>query len=783
MSDSLAPEELRLIDAWWRAANYLTVGQIYLQENPLLREPLRPEHVKPRLLGHWGTSPGLSLLYAHVNRLIRRDRFPAIYLAGPGHGGPAVVACTYLEGTYSEIYPRVTTDAGGMRRLFRQFSTPGGIPSHVSAPTPGSIHEGGELGYVLTHAFGAVFDDPELIAIAVVGDGEAETGPLEGSWKGISFLNPVHDGAVLPVLHLNGYKISGPTVWGRSTDAQIRGYLEAIGYEVLFVEGDDPPRVHQALAAALDGCLERIRRIQKDARSSGAKGRPRWPALVLRTPKGWTGPDRVDGVQVEGTFRAHQVPLPAVKENAEHLRALEAWMRSYRPEELFDAHGSLVPELRALAPDRALRMSASPRTNGETCEPLKIPPLERYAVNIEAPASTHEESTRRLGQLMRDLYRENPRRFRLFCPDETNSNRLGAVFEATPRAFMLPVEPTDEAIGPDGRVMEVLSEHNCEGWMEGYALTGRHGLLATYESFAMVMASMAVQHSKWLDESLKLEWRKPVPALNILLTSTCWRNDHNGFSHQGPGFIDTILTRKPAVSRIYLPPDANCLLWTADHCFRTSNHVNVIVIDKQPQLQYLDLQSAKGHCERGASVWEWASNDEGDPDVVIACAGDIPTMETLAAAWLLRTNAPGLRIRVVNVVDLMAMFTPEEHPHGMDEQHFVDLFTRDRHVVFAFHGYPLGIHYTLHGRPDPERFHVRGFREQGTTTTPFDMVVLNGISRYHLAIEALRRARRIPENSPALVEQFNAQLRKHRAYVEEHLEDMPEVRDWTWTTP
>jgi len=783
MPDTLPSEELRRIDAWWRAANYLTVGQIYLQDNPLLREPLRPEHIKPRLLGHWGTSPGLNLLYAHLNRLIRRDGFPAIFLAGPGHGGPAVVGCTYLEGTYSEVYPRVTRDASGMKRLFRQFSTPGGIPSHVSAPTPGSIHEGGELGYVLTHAFGAVFDDPELIAVAVVGDGEAETGPLEGSWKGITYLNPVRDGAVLPVLHLNGYKISSATVLGRSTDAQIRSLLEGHGYEVLFVEGDQPATVHQALAAALDGCLERIRGIQKTARTSGVQGRPRWPLLVLRTPKGWTGPDVVDGVQVGGTFRAHQVPLATVRDDADHLKLLEAWMRSYRPEELFDAKGTLLPEIQALAPRGELRMSANPRTHGLTCLPLKVPPLEPYAVQVTAPASRREESTRRLGQLLRDLYRDNPGRFRLFCPDETNSNRLGPVFEVTRRAFMLPVEPTDDSLGPDGRVMEVLSEHNCEGWLEGYVLTGRHGLFATYEAFAMIVASMATQHAKWLDESLKLDWRRGVPSLNVLLTSTCWRNDHNGFSHQGPGFIDTILTKKPTVSRIYLPPDANCLLWTASHCFRHYNHVNVVVIDKQPQLQYLDLQEAHAHCHRGASVWEWASNDEGDPDVVMACAGDVPTMETLAATWLLRTAAPGLRIRVVNVIDLMSMFTPQEHPHGMDEDRFVSLFTRDRHVVFAFHGYALGIHYTLHGRPNAERFHVRGFREQGTTTTPFDMVVLNGISRYHLAIEALRRARRIPENSPALVEQFTAQLQRHRAYVEEHLEDMPEVRDWTWTPP
>jgi len=783
MPDVLSPEELRTLDAWWRAANYLTVGQIYLQENPMLREPLRKEHVKPRLLGHWGTSPGLSLIYAHVNRLIRRDRLEAIFLAGPGHGGPAIVACTYLEGTYSEVYPRVTRDLSGLRRLFRQFSTPGGIPSHVSAPTPGSIHEGGELGYVLTHAFGAVFDDPSLLAIAVVGDGEAETGPLEGSWKGISFLNPARDGAVLPILHLNGYKIAGPTVLGRSTDAQVRSLLEGHGYEVLFVEGDDPAQVHLALASALEGCLQRIRAIQTEARNGGVRGRPRWPVLVLRTPKGWTGPREVDGKQVEGTFRAHQVPLAGVRDNPEHLRMLEAWMKSYRPEELFDAKGTLVPELQALAPPAELRMSSSPRTHGNTCRPLEMPALEPYAVPVTTPATTREESTRKLGELMRDLYRQNPGRFRLFCPDETHSNRLSAVFEASARCTMLPVEPTDDQESPDGRVMEVLSEHNCEGWLEGYLLTGRHGLFATYEAFAMVVASMATQHAKWLDESHKLEWRKPVPSLNVLLTSTCWRNDHNGFSHQGPGFIDTILTKKPAVSRIYLPPDANCLLWTADHCFRASNHVNLIVQDKQPQLQYLDLEAARGHCERGASVWEWASNDEGDPDIVIASAGDIPTQEALAAVWLLRKQAPGFRIRMVNVVDFMSMFHPDDHPHGMDEARFVDLFTRDRDVVFAFHGYPLGVHYTLHGRPDPERFHVRGFREQGTTTTPFDMVVLNGISRYHLAMEALRRARRIPENSPQLVEGFQQKLRDHRAYVEAHLEDMPEVADWVWSPP
>src|SRR5438128_849338 len=658
-------DALLALDAYWRAANYLTVGQIYLKENALLREPLRPEHVKPRLLGHWGTSPGLSLVYVHLNRLIREVDANVIYLAGPGHGGPAILANAYLEGTYTEVYPAVTRDAAGMQRLFRQFSTPGGVPSHVSVPTPGSIHEGGELGYVTVHAFGAAFDNPALLAVAVIGDGEAETGPLEGSWKGIHFLDPARDGAVLPILHLNGYKISGPTVLGRERDETIGSLLRGHGYDVHFVAGDDPPSVHRDLAATLDACWARIREIQDDARRRQVRMRASWPAIVLRTPKGWTGPKTVDGEPVEGTFRAHQVPLANVRQNPAHLAMLESWMRSYRPEELFDASGRLVPALAAPAP-------------------------------------------------------------------------------------------------------------------AGDRLTGRHGLFATYEAFAMVSASMTVQHTKWLAESIRLPWRRPIASLNVLLTSTCWRNDHNGFSHQGSGLIDTMLSKKGAVARIYLPPDANCLLSVADHCLRSRNYVNLIVIDKQPQLQWLDIDAARTHCGRGASVWSWASTDDGrDPDVVLAAAGDVPTLETVAAAWLIRKHAPELRVRLVNVVDLMTLFPPDVHPHGIDQQAFVDLFTADRPVVFAFHGYQRAIHEIVHGRPATDRFHVRGFNEQGTTTTPFDMVVLNGMSRYHLCIEALRRVQ--DTRAPKLVEACRDMLARHQRYVREHLEDMPEVRDWTWS--
>ena len=773
------------LDAYWRAANYLTVGQIYLQDNPLLRERLRPEHIKPRLLGHWGTSPGLSFIYAHLNRLIIETDARVIYLAGPGHGGPAVLANVYLEGTYSEVYPNVSQDAEGMGRLFRQFSTPGGVPSHVSVPTPGSIHEGGELGYVLTHAFGAAFDNPDLIVAAVIGDGEAETGPLAGSWQSIHFLNPARDGAVLPILHLNGYKISGPTVLGRSEDQDIANLFLGQSFEPHFTEGDDPTDMHTRFAATLDTCYAKIRAIQEGARHGEARRHHRWPMIVLRTPKGWTGPRVVDGQQIEGTFRAHQVPLANVKDNPEHLRRLENWMRSYRPEELFDAEGRPVATVLALAPKGDRRMSATLHANGgRLLVGLNMPDIAEYAVAVGQPGSQRHESTRQLGKLMRDIFTRNAqqRNFRLFCPDETNSNRLGDVFAVENRCSTETVLPTDDHVSPDGRVMEVLSEHNCQGWLEGYLLTGRHGLFATYEAFAMVSASMTVQHAKWLEESGRLNWRAPIASLNILLTSTCWRNDHNGFSHQGPGLIDVVLSKKGTVSRIYLPPDANCLLSVADHCFRSRNYVNLIVIDKQPQLQWLGMEAAKEHCARGASIWQWASNDDGGgPDVILAAAGDTPTMEVVAAAWWLRRHAPEMKVRVVNVVDLMTLFTPDIHPHGMDERTFVELFTRHTDVVFAFHGYQRAIHEILHGRPDTERFHVRGFNEEGTTTTPFDMVVRNGISRYHICIEALRRAPRMADRAAPLIDRCASVLARHETYIREHLEDMPEVRDWMWT--
>jgi xylulose-5-phosphate/fructose-6-phosphate phosphoketolase len=775
-------DELEAIDAYWRAANYLTVGQIYLMANPLLREPLRPEHIKPRLLGHWGTSPGLNLIYAHLNRVIRHRDLDAMLLVGPGHGGPAIVANVYLEGTYSETYPAVSQDERGMERLFRQFSTPGGVPSHVGPQTPGSIHEGGELGYVLAHAFGAVFDNPDLIAVAVVGDGEAETGPLEGSWKGVKFLSAARDGAVLPILHLNGYKISGPTVLGRTDDAALRRLFEGHGYELHLVAGHDPRSVHRQLASALDACIDRIRSLQGKARTRGARGAVRWPMIALRTPKGWTGPKAVNGLPVEGSFRAHQVPLADVRSNPEQLAMLEAWMRSYAPERLFDRGGRLIGSLRALAPAGARRMGANPHANGGALtRPLDLPPFPDYAIGVPTPGAERHESTRALGALLRDVYRRNPTRFRLMCPDETTSNRLGAVFEVDNRCFEEPALPTDDHVSTEGRVMEVLSEHNCEGWLEGYVLTGRHGLFATYEAFALIVASMATQHSKWLEATAALPWRAPVPSLNYLLTSTCWRNDHNGFSHQGPGFMDTIISKKGTIARVYLPPDANCLLSVADHCLRSKNYVNLVIIDKQPQLQWLAMPDAREHCARGVSIWDWAGSEAGHaPEVVLACAGDVPTLETLAAAAWLRSHAPDLRVRVVNVVDLMRLCSPREHPHGLPDELFVEMFTRDVDVCFSFHGYPGAIHQLLHARPDPPRFHVRGYKEEGTTTTPFDMVVLNETSRYHIAIDAIRRARRPPPNAAELTAECRRQLDEHRAYVATHFEDLPEIRDWTW---
>jgi xylulose-5-phosphate/fructose-6-phosphate phosphoketolase len=781
----LSEDRLNRLDAYWRAANYLAVGQIYLQENPLLREPLKPEQIKPRLLGHWGTSPGLNLIYVHLNRLIQDTGANVLYITGPGHGAPAIVANVYLEGTYTEIYPEVSQDEAGMRLLFRQFSTPGGVPSHVSPDTPGSIHEGGELGYSLVHAFGAAFDNPDLLVACVVGDGEAETGPLAGSWKSVNFLNPVRDGAVLPILHLNGYKISGPTVLGRTDDETLKSLFAGYGYQVYFVEGDEPMAVHRAMAQTLDEVYADIRAIQQEARTQGFSGQPTWPMIILRTPKGWTGPKEWNGVPIEGTFRAHQVPLTEVKENPDQLKLLEQWMRSYKPEELFDQDGHLIPELAELAPRGDQRMGANPQANGgRLLVDLELPPFTDYAVEVPAPGRVKAEATRNLGYFLRDVFEQNEadQNFRLFCPDETNSNRLNAVFEATNRCSVGKILNSDDHVAPDGRVMEVLSEHLCQGWLEGYLLTGRHGLFPCYEAFVTIVDSMFNQHAKWLKASRELPWRHPIASLNYLLTSHAWRQDHNGYSHQGPGFMDTVINKKGTVVRIYLPPDANCLLSVMDHCLRSRDYVNVIVAGKQPELQWLDIEAARRHCARGASVWEWASNDQdGKPDVVLASAGDVPTLETMAAAWLLRKHLPELKVRVVNVVDLMVLSPPAYHPHGMDAEAFRDLFTEGVPVVFAFHGYRRMIHDLVHGRPNPERFHVRGYMEEGTTTTPFDMVVANQISRYHLAIEALRRAPRLRSQSTHLVEEFESKLAEHQLYIQEHLQDMPEIRDWTWS--
>ncbi|MDX6205663.1 MAG: xylulose-5-phosphate/fructose-6-phosphate phosphoketolase [Frankiales bacterium] len=781
--EELSADDRASLHAWWRAANYLTVGQIYLGDNPLLRRELSGTDIKPRLLGHWGTSPGLSFLYAHISRLIRLTGQESVFLTGPGHGGPALVAASWLEGSYSEIYPHISQDAQGMRRLFRQFSSPGGIPSHVSVTTPGSIHEGGELGYVLVHAFGAVMDNPELLAVAVVGDGEAETGPLEGAWKGVSFLNPERDGAVLPVLHLNGAKISGPSVLARKDPAEVRALLHGHGYHVLEVGGDDLPGMHDRFAAVLAQAWGEIRAIQLAARSGEWDGtRPRWPLIILRTPKGWTGPDVVDGVQMQGTHRAHQVPLSGVKDNPDHLALLKTWLCSYGPEELFDETGRPTALVRAACPSGDLRMSATPHANGGLLtQDLVLPDYRDFAVDVTSPGVQKLESTRRLGEMLREVYRDNPQTFRLFCPDETNSNRLGAVFEVSDRAWMEEVRPGDDHLSRSGRVMEVLSEHNCHGWLEGYTLTGRHGMFATYEAFAMVSASQTVQHAKWLEEAEHLPWRAKVPSLNILLTSTAWRNDHNGFSHQGPGLITTVLTQRGSVARVYLPPDANSLLSVADHCLRSRSYVNLIVIDKQPQLQYLSIDEAQKHCAAGAGVWEWAGNDAGDrdPDVVLACAGDVVTMETVAAAQILTERLPQLRVRVVNVVDLMSLIRRRDHPHGMDETLFRELFTDSTDVVFAFHGFPGAVHQLVHGRPSADRFHVRGFIEQGTTTTPFDMTVRNKASRYHLVIDALNNARRTPPGASDLKAWCEGKLVEHDAYVRANLEDLPEIRDWS----
>jgi xylulose-5-phosphate/fructose-6-phosphate phosphoketolase len=779
----LDDEELQLIDAWWRAANYLSVGQIYLLDNPLLREPLRPDHVKPRLLGHFGTVPGLNLLYAHLNRAIRARDLEVIYITGPGHGGPGLVASTYLEGTYSEVYPAISRDADGLRALFRQFSFPGGIPSHVAPETPGSIHEGGELGYALSHAYGAAFDNPDLLVACVIGDGEAETGPLSGSWQANKFLDPATDGAVLPILHLNGYKIANPTVLARIPEDELLAMMSGHGYRPVLVSGDDPADVHQQLATALDDVLDDIGQIQRRARSNRRTDeRPRWPMIILRTPKGWTGPKEVDGLPVEDTWRAHQVPMSDVRTNPEHLRLLEDWMRSYRPDELFDDDGRLRTEIAALAPEGQRRMGANPHANGGLLlKDLLLPDFRSYGVDVPAPGATSSEATKVLGGFLRDIIRRNPDTFRIFGPDETESNRLGTVYEATDKQWQGELLPVDQHLARSGQVMEVLSEHLCQGWLEGYLLTGRHGLFDCYEAFIHIIDSMFNQHAKWLKTTREIPWRRPIASLNYLLSSHVWRQDHNGFSHQDPGFIDHVMNKKAEVIRVYLPPDANSLLSVADHCLRSRNYVNVIVAGKQPALNYLPMDAAVLHCTRGIGIWDWASNDQGgEPDVVMACAGDIPTLETLAAVDLLRRHIPDLKVRVVNVVDLMRLQDEREHPHGLTDGEFDALFTTDRPIIFAYHGYPWLIHRLTYRRTNHEGLHVRGYKEEGTTTTPFDMVMLNDLDRFHLVIDVIDRVSELAERAGHVRQAMVDRRLQARAYTRDHGEDDPEIRDWTW---
>jgi len=782
----LSADELRLMDAYWRAANYLSVGQIYLLANPLLRAPLSLDHIKRRLLGHWGTTPGLNFMYVHMNRLIRQNDIDAIFIAGPGHGGPGIVANTYLEGTYSEIYPMVSRDTAGLQRLFKQFSFPGGIPSHVAPETPGSIHEGGELGYSLLHAYGAVFDNPDLFVCCAIGDGEAETGALATSWHSNKFLDPARDGAVIPILHLNGYKIAGPTVLARIGDNELTSLLRGYGYDPRFVSGDDPHLMHQLMAATMDTVLADIKRIQQDAREHGFTHRVPWPMIVLRSPKGWTGPRFVDGKQMEGSFRSHQVPITGFADNPGHVALLEQWMKSYRPEQLFDENGALVPEIANIAPKGTRRMSANPHANGGLLlKDLAMPAFRDYAVSVPAPGAVDAESTRVLGTFLRDVMRLNmsSRNFRIMGPDETSSNRLDALFDVTDRTSTAEILASDEHVAPDGRVMEVLSEHMCEGWLEGYLLTGRHGLFSCYEAFIHIVDSMFNQHAKWLATARNIPWRRPIASLNYLLTSHVWRQDHNGNSHQDPGFLDHVVNKKADVVRVYLPPDANCLLSVADHCLRSRSYVNVIVAGKQPEPQWLDIEAATAHCERGLGIWHWASNDGGtDPDVVLGCCGDVPTLEVLAAVDLLRTHIPDLRMRVVNVVDLMALQPNSEHPHGLPDDEFDAMFTRDRPIVFAFHGYPLLIHRLTYRRTNHDNMHVRGYKEEGTTTTPFDMTVLNQLDRYNLALDVIARVPRLRNHAAASVaaDLFRSRLVAHRAYVDEHGDDMPEIRDWRW---
>ncbi len=781
----LKNEERAAIDAWWRAANYLSVGQIYLLDNPLLRRPLAPEHVKPRLLGHWGTTPGLNFVYAHMNRAIVARRLNAIYVTGPGHGGPGLVASAYLDGTYTEVYPHIGRDEEGLRRLFRQFSFPGGIPSHVAPETPGSIHEGGELGYSLLHAYGAVFDNPDLLAVCVIGDGEAETGALAASWHSNKFLNPARDGAVLPILHLNGYKIANPTVLARIDRDELRSLLEGFGHNPRFVEGSEPSEMHELMAATLDATLDDIAAIQARARSEGDVTRPRWPMIVLCTPKGWTGPRRVDGLPAEGSFRSHQVPLAEVRTNPDHLEALEAWLRSYHPEELFDEAGELRADIAALAPSGPLRMSANPNANGgQLLRELELPDFRGYAVDVPEPARSSSEATRVLGNWLRDVMRLNMDRFRIVGPDETASNRLSAVFEVTDRAWDATRLDTDDHLSPDGRVMEVLSEHLCQGWLEGYLLTGRHGLFNCYEAFIHIIDAMFNQHAKWVKVTRQIPWRQPIASLNYLLSSHVWRQDHNGFSHQDPGFIDHVVNKKAEVIRVYLPPDANCLLSVADHCLRSRNYVNVIVAGKQPALNYLTMDEAVAHCTRGIGVWSWASNDQGEePDVVLACAGDIPTLEVVSATAILRERLPDLRVRVVNIVDLMRLEPASQHPHGLPDWEFDSLFTASKPVIFAYHGYPWLIHRLTYQRTNHHNLHVRGYLEEGTTTTPFDMVMLNDLDRFHLVMDVIDRVPDLGERAAHLRQEMADERLRHRAYTREVGDDPPDVRDWIWPDP
>ena len=784
MSQPTAAAELTLLDRYWRAANYLSVGQIYLMANPLLREPLKPEHIKPRLLGHWGTTPGLNFIYAHLNRIIRQQDLNLIYICGPGHGGPGMVANTWLEGSYSEIYPHISQDAEGMQRLFKQFSFPGGIPSHAAPETPGSINEGGELGYSLSHAFGAAFDNPDLVVPCVIGDGEAETGPLASSWHGIKFLNPERDGAVLPILHLNGYKIANPTILGRTSDDDLHQLFSGYGYEPLFVSGHEPEKMHVQMADALDNAFAKIATYQREAREGLAtEGIPRWPMIILRSPKGWTGPQTVDGKKVEDFWRAHQVPVSGCRENDDHRKILEEWMRSYQPEDLFDENGALKAELQALAPQGDKRMGASPFANGGLLRrELNVPDIREFAFDTQKPGSQQAQATEHLGRYLSAIFQRNKDNFRLFGPDETASNRLTPVFDVTSKTWLEAVKPYDEQLARDGRVMEILSEHQCQGWLEGYLLTGRHGLFNCYEAFIHIVDSMFNQHAKWLKVTRKLGWRKPISSLNYLLSSHVWRQDHNGYSHQDPGFIDHVANKKVDIVRIYLPPDANTLLWVGDHCLRTWDRINVIVAGKQPAAQWLDMDSAIAHCEAGMGEWRWAgTTPEGEsPDVVMACAGDVPTLETLAAVDLLRGYLPDLRIRVVNVVDLLALQTQDQHPHGKSEADFDALFTQDKPVIFAFHGYPSLIHRLTYQRNNDRNFHVRGFNEEGTTTTPFDMTVLNELDRYHLAQEAILRVPGLADKHPELLDDLQERIAEHHRYVREYGEDIPEVRDWLW---